>query len=189
MKYLYALVGMLVLLAGSAAAGSFTAKMDVDTYVDEESANQTYADSELLWAASVDGTPSKIAYLSIINLFGSQSIFQPEQITSATLTLDAAEVEEAGKVTAYFLHGETLDTTTWYDRKEYDETVSSPAVEIEEAGSYTWDVTDIVKKAIETCTEGCPYSIVLVAEDGASVAFASSESSGSTPVLEYVTNE
>lgn len=192
MKYLYALVGILVLLAGSAgsaAAGSFTAKMDVDTYVDEESANQTFADSEMLWAASEDGTPSKIVYLSIVNLFGSQSIFKPEQITSATLTMDAAEVETPGKVTAYFLHGETLDTTTWYDKKEYDETVSSPAVEIEEAGSYTWDVTDIVKKAVETCTEGCPYSIVLVAEDDASVAFASSESSGSEPVLEYVTSE
>lgn len=190
LKYLYAMAGMILLLAGCAAAGSFTAEMDVDTYVNQSDANQTYADSPVLWAASEDGAATKMVYLSVINLFGSQSIFKPDQITSATLTLDAVEVESAGKVTAYFLHGATLETATWYDRADYDSSVSSSAVEVEDTGSYTWDVTDIVKKAIETCTDGCPYSIVLVAEDDAAVGFASGESDdGDEPELKYETNE
>jgi len=190
LKYLYAFMGLILLLASVAAAGSYSAEMDVETYVDESNANQTYADSETLWAASENGAPSKIIYLSVINLFGSQSIFKPDQVKSATLTLDASEVETPGEITAYFLHGETLDTTTWYDKSDYDSSVSSLPVEIEDAGSYTLDVTDIIKKAVESCSEGCPYSIVLVAEDDASVGFASSEASeGNGPVLEYETNE
>ena len=57
-------------------------------------------------------------------------------------------------------------------------------------GSYTLDVTDIIKKAIESCTETCPYTIALVAEDGASVEFASREASDKNkPFLEYRTEE
>ena len=44
----------------------------------------------------------------------------------------------------------------------------------------------MIKKAVEVCTEGCPYSIVLVAQDGASVGFTSAEASAEKkPVLEY----
>jgi hypothetical protein len=51
-------------------------------------------------------------------------------------------------------------------------------------------VTSIIKKAVETCTEGCPYTIVLVAEGDASVEFTSSEASKENkPTLEYVTEE
>ena len=189
MRYLYALMGIFLLLAATAAAGSFTAEMDVETYVDANSANQTFADSELLWAASQGSEAIKQVYLSVINMFGTQGIFNPDQIASATLAIDAAKVEKPGKITAYFLHGATLEGTSWYDKLDYDAEVFSPAVDIGEAGSYTIDVTSVIKKAVETCTEGCPYTIVLVAEDDATVGFTSSKASGNKPTLVYVTDE
>ena len=190
MRYLYAFMGMFLLLAATATAGSFKAEMDVETYVDANNNNQSFADSDLLWAASQDGNSTKQIYLSVLNLFGSQGIFKPEQIVSATLTLDAAKVDKPGKITAYFLHGAALDTMTWDDKLDYDAEVSSSPVDIDEAGSYSLDVTQIIKKAVETCTEECGYTIVLVAEDDASVAFTSSEASGENePTLKYVTEE
>jgi hypothetical protein len=187
LRYLYALMGIFLLLAATAAAGSFKAEMDVETYVDANSANQTFADSDLLWAASEGKEPTKLVYLSVINMFGTQGIFKPEQIAAATLTLDATQVDKPGKVKAYFKHGETFDTTTWYDKADYDSEASSPSLNIEKEGSYTLDITSLVKKAVETCTEGCGYSIVIVAEDDASVGFASSKASGKGPVIEYKT--
>lgn len=189
MKYLYALMGVFLLLAATAAAGSFKAEMDVDTYVDADNADQSFADSDLLWASSQEGQSTKVVYLSFINLFGAQGVFKPEQIASATLALDAAQVDMPGKIKAYFLEGAAFETTTWDNREDYDAGVSSTPVDVDELGSYTWDVTDVVKKAVETCTEGCAYSIVLVAEDDASVAFTSSDVSGNTRPLEYITEE
>jgi hypothetical protein len=190
LRYLYALMGIFLLLAADAAAGRFEANMDVDTYVDANNANQSYEDSDLLWATSENGTPVNETYLSFVNLFGSQGIFKPEQIKSATLTLDAANVEEAGEVTAYFFHGATFDNVNWNDKAEYDSNVTSDSVEVEKDGSVILDVTSIIQKAVETCTEGCPYSIILVAEDDASVGFTSSRASDENkPILEYVTEE
>ncbi len=190
MRYLCALMSIFLLLAANAAAGSFTANMDVDTYVNADDANQSYSESSLLWVSSDNGTPVNETYLSFVNLFGSQSIFNSDQVKSATLTLNAATVEKTGKVTAYFFHGATLDTVNWSDKGEYDSNVTSTLLDIEKEGSYTLDVTPIIKKAVETCTEGCPYSIVLVAEGEASVGFTSSEaSSENKPTLEYVTEE
>jgi hypothetical protein len=177
-------MGIFLLLAATGAAGSFNAEMDVKTYVDADNANQSFSNSDLLWAASVSGQPSKEVYLSIINLFGSQGIFKPEKISSATLTLDVAQVDKPGKIKAYFLHGATLDTTTWLDKDDYDEEVSSEPADVEDTGSITIDVTPIIQKAVEVCAEGCPYSIVLVAEDDAAVAFDSS-----SPELEYTTQD
>ncbi|MDQ1262851.1 MAG: hypothetical protein QG575_2032, partial [Euryarchaeota archaeon] len=173
MRYLYALMGIFLLLAATAVAGSFTAKMDVETYVDANNANQSFADSDLLWAATQGNEPEKLVYLSVINTFGSQGVFKPEQIAAATLTLDATLVDKPGKVKAYYKHGETFGITTWYDKADYDSEVFSPSLNIDKEGSYTLDVTSIVKKAVETCTEGCGYSIVIVAEDDAAVGFAS----------------
>jgi hypothetical protein len=188
LRYLYAIMGIFLLMA--AAAGSFKAEMDVDTYVDANNSSQSFADSDLLWAASQNGNSTKQVYLSVINIFGSQGIFKPEQIASATLTLDASQVDKPGKITAYFLRGETLDTTTWDDKTDYNADVSSSSVNVDKEGSYTWDITPIVKKAVETCTEGCGYSVVLVAENNSSVAFTSSEASKENmPTLEYVTEE
>ena len=189
MRYLHSLISIFLLLAATAAAGSFTAEMDVDTYVDAENIDQSFSDSDLLWAAAAGGEPAREVYLSFINILGSQGIFDPEQIESATLTLKAAQVDKPGKVTAHFLHGATLSTASWSNKEEFDSGSSSAPVEIKEAGSYSIDVTDIIKKAVETCTEGCPYSIVLVAEDDASVAFSSSRTEGDEPKLVYATTE
>ena len=190
MRSLCAIMSLFLLLAANAAAGSFTADMDVDTYVDANNDNQSYGESDLLWVTSDNGTPVNETYLSFVNLFGSQGIFNSSQIESATLTLDAARVEETGKVTAYFFHGATLATVNWSDKGEYDSNVTAVSADIEKEGSYELDVTPIIKKAVETCTEGCPYSIVLVAEDGAFVGFTSSEaSSENKPTLVYVTEE
>jgi hypothetical protein len=183
-------MSLFLLLAANAAAGSFTANMDVDTYVNAKDVNQSYGESSLLWVTSVNGSPVNETYLSFVNLFGSQSIFNSGQIKSATLTLNAAKVEKTGSVTAYFLHGATFDNVNWFDKGEYDSSVVSIPLDIEKEGSYKLDVTPIIKKAVETCTEGCPYTIVLVAEGEASVGFASSKASGENkPVLEYVTEE
>lgn len=188
MRYPIAILSALLLLAAGAAAGSFTAEMDVDTYVDSNSSNQSFADSDLLWATSLEGEPTSEVYLSFVNLFGSQGIFDPEAISSATLKVEVSEVEKPGEVKAHFLHGATLETANWDIKDEYDEETYSAPVEITEAGSYEFDVTPIIRKAVETCTEGCPFSIVLVAEDDASIAFASSEA-GSEPELEYESGE
>ena len=185
MRYLYAITGLLLLLAATAAAGSFKANMDVDIYVDANNASENFADSDTLWAISEDGKSAKEVYLSFVNLFGSQSVFKPEQLKSATLTLDVSKVENPGKIKAYLVHGATLGTATWSDKPEYGSNVSA-SVDVEKEGSYTIDVTPLIKKAVEICTEGCPYSIVLVAQDGASVGITSAKASAEKkPVLEY----
>ena len=190
MRYLYALMGIFLLLAASAAGGSFIPVMDVDTYVDANNANQSYTDSDILMVSSQDGKSTTQVYLSFNNSFGKELIFSPEQIKSATLTLNATNVEKAGKIRAYFLEGAVLDTVTWYDKIDYDSEVSSSPQEVDQVGSYTLDVTDIIKKAVESCTETCPYTIALVAEDGASVEFASREASvENKPFVEYRTEE
>ena len=148
MRYLYAIMGIFLLLAATATAGNFTAEMDVETYVDANNANQSFADSDLLWAASLGKEPTKQVYLSVINMFGTQGIFNPEQIASATLTLDATQVDKPGKIKAYFLHGATFDTMTWYDKTDYNAEVSSSPVDVEKVGSYTLDVTSIIKNCL-----------------------------------------
>ena len=56
---------MLLLLAATAAAGSFKAEMDVETYVDANNANQSFADSDLLWAASAGQRAHKTGLLEL----------------------------------------------------------------------------------------------------------------------------
>ncbi len=193
MRYWLAIIGALLLLAAAGSAGSFAAKIDVDTYVNSIEEDESYSDSDLLWVSSQDDDDASIneTYLSYENLFGSQGIFNPDQIKSATLTLNVARVDDEGEIKAYFLEGATLNTLTWKDKAEYDLDVSSDSVEIDEAEDVIeLDVTPIIKKAVEVCAEGCPYSIVLVGEDDVSVAFVSSEASDEDmPVLEYVTEE
>jgi len=185
MRCLYAVVGLFLLLAATASAGSFKADLDVDTYVDANNNTTSFSENDTLWAASEDGKSIKEVYLSFQNLFGSQGVFKPEQIQSATLTLDASQVETAGEIKAYFVHGATLGTATWNDKPEYDSNVSA-SIDVEREGSYTIDVTPLIQKAVEVCAEGCPYSIVLVAQDGASVGFTSARASAEKkPVLEY----
>ncbi len=193
MRYWLAIIGALLLLAAAGSAGSFAAKIDVDTYVNSIEEDESYSDSDLLWVSSQDDDDASIneTYLSYENLFGSQGIFNPDQIKSATLTLNVARVDDEGEIKAYFLEGATLNTLTWKDKVEYDLNASSDSVEIDEAEDvFELDVTPIIKKAVEACAEGCPYTIVLVGEDDVSVAFVSSEASDEDlPVLEYVTGE
>lgn len=193
MRYLYAIIGTLLLLAAAGSAGSFGVEMDVDTYVNMNEEEQSYGNSDLLWVSSNadddDGSINQ-TYLSYVNLFGSQGIFKPDQIESATLTLNVARVDSEGKIKAYFLEGAIFDTLTWKDKLEYDVNVSSKSVEIDDEGKIELDVTTIVKKSVEVCTEGCPYTIVLVADEGTSVAIVSNEASDEDmPVLRYFTGE
>lgn len=199
MRYWLAIMGALLMLAAAGSAGSFTVDMDVDTYVNSAEENERFDESDLLWVSSHEdddddeGDASiNETYLGFENLFGSQGIFKPDQIKSATLTLNVARVDDGGEIKAYFLEGATLSTLTWKDKIDYDINVSSESVEIDEdmEGTIELDVTAIIKKAVEVCVEGCPYSIVLVGEDEVSVAFVSSEGSDEDmPVLKYVTED
>jgi hypothetical protein len=189
MRCLYAIIGLLLLLASTAAAGSFKAPMDVDTYVDANNATASFSDNDTLWASSEDGKSTKEVYLSFVNLFGSQGFFTPENVQSATLTVDISKVEKAGEIKAYFVHGATFETATWNGKPEYNSDVSA-SVEVKKEGSYTIDVTPLIKMAVKTCNDECPYSIALVAQDGASVGFTSARASAEKkPVLEYENSE
>lgn len=185
MRLLHLLIWLFILTA-AASAGSFEAGMDVDTYVDASLANESFSSHETLWATSEDGQPVRETYLGFINLFGSEGIFEPEQIKSASLALTATDVERPGKVVAYLVQGATLETLTWDDRPKY-ESDTSASITVEEEGRYQMDVRSLIQKAVEVCPEGCPYSIVLIAEGNASVGFASSETADGAPSLEYTT--
>jgi hypothetical protein len=86
MRYFYALAGLFLMLAAVAVAESFKVDLDVDTYVDAKNPDQSFSDSDTLWAASEGAKPVEEVYLSFINLFESLGITKPEQIGSATLT-------------------------------------------------------------------------------------------------------
>ena len=188
MRYLCALIGMILVLAtASASASRFTAEIDVDTYVDAQNANQSFSNDNLLWATSVQGNPVKEAYISFINTFGASGIFNPENVESATLKLHASKVDAPGKVKAYLIHEAVMDAT-WNEKPIYNAS-DSVNLNIDKEGEYLLNVTPLIKEAVKTCTEGCPYSIALVAEDSTSIAFASKESQEGKPVLEYTTPE
>lgn len=191
MRHLYALhalIGLFMLAsAAPAAAGSFSVEMALDTYIDAENASGSFGDEETLWATSVEGEPVREVYLNFNNTFGRVGVFSPDQIESATLTLDATDVEVPGEITIYFAEGSITDID-WDNKIEY-ETDESVSQEIDQEGEYSIDVTQLIKRAREACPEDCGYSLVLVAEDDVSVGFASSESSENGPQLKYTTNE
>ncbi|MFB3765017.1 MAG: DNRLRE domain-containing protein [Methanotrichaceae archaeon] len=183
MRYLYVLMGLAVLASiAYASAGSFKVEMDVSTYVDASNPNASFSDNNTLLVASANGEPTKETYLSFKNNFGSVGIFKPDRISSATLVINIQKVEKPGKINAYFVHGPTFDTATWTDRPEYESSASS-SLDVQKAGQYTIDVTPIIKKAVETCIEDCPYSIVLVSND-ASIELSKEKK----PTLEYTAN-
>jgi len=185
LRYLYALLGLAVLLSvASAAAGDFKVQMDVATYVDASNANANFSvNNDTLWAASADGKPVKEVYLSFVNNFGTVGVFNPDKVTSATLKLDAKNVDKSGTIKAYFVHGATSEITTWNDKPEFNSSVSA-SLDVQKVGEYTMDLTPLIKTAVKTCTEGCPYSIVLVADDSASIGFSKD---AQKPSLEYTT--
>jgi hypothetical protein len=177
------IVFIAALLLGSALAGEFSSKLAMDTYVDKANPEKSFGEEGTLWATSFDGAPEKITYLGFRNNFGTVGVTNPQEVHQASLKLQVTEVETPGTITAYFLHGATLDTITWMDQLEYDENTSSQ-IDVKEEGELVLDATDIVKKAVETCAEGCDFSIVLVAEDNASIGFASQET-GQEAELKY----
>ncbi|WP_175265686.1 CBM96 family carbohydrate-binding protein [Methanothrix thermoacetophila] len=184
LKSVYATL-MLFLLLGLACAGTFTAGLDVDTYVDRDNPNDTFGDATTLWVASAAGEPVKIAYIGFINAFGNQGIFSPDQVSTATLKLTVSDVEKPGIIKVYFVYGYISPELTWEDAPEAVENASAE-IEIDSPGEYTLDATDIIKEAVRTCTEGCPYGLKIVAEGDASVGLASSEVSKGSTELKYI---
>ena len=188
MRYLYALIGLVLIMASThASASRFTAEIDVDTYVDAANANQSFSEDNLLWVASEKGNPVKEAYISFINTFGASGIFNPANVDSATLKLNASRIDAPGHVRVYLIHEAVMDAT-WNDRPTFNAS-NSVDLSVDKKGEYLLDVTPLIKEAVETCTEGCPYSMAIVAEDNASIGFASKESKEGKPVLEYIASE
>jgi hypothetical protein len=180
LRYLYAFVGLFVLLGMACAAGNSLPAhspvlMDVDTYVDASSANESFGGNDTLWVSSAGGKPGKETYLSFVNDFADNGISSPDQIETATLMLNVAKVETPGKIMAYFVEGPTTNVKTWADKPEYDTSVST-SLEVKAEGESSMDVTPIIKKAISACGE-CGYSIALVADDSTSVGVVSKEAS------------
>jgi hypothetical protein len=188
LRNLWILVGIFAATAAvSSAAGSFDVLLNVDTYVDSAKPGDSFSQDNALWASSVDGTPAKEVYLGFINNFARAKVNSPENISSATLKLYASKVEKTGKIVAYVSEGSALDTADWEHRLTYDSDIAVP-FDVQGEGEYVVDATPLVKKALDLCPGECPYTIVLVAEDSASVAFASQEASPEkAPSLKYDT--
>ncbi len=94
-------------------------------------------------------------------------------------------VERPGKLSIHLYNSAALDTITWADQPEYDPEVLG-TMDVQGDGWQTLDATALVKKAALECSEGCPFALVLVADDDTSIAFASMESSAEEKaVLEY----
>lgn len=198
MRYLYGFVGLFVLLSIAYATEGHLpvhspVMIDSDTYVDADHANESFGDSDVLWATSSGGNPVKVTYLSFVNDFVTNSVSSPDQIDAAKLSLNAANVEKPGKITAYFIEGPTTNEATWDSKSEYD-TEASSSTDVQTEGEYSLDVTPIIKKAIKSCPGECGYTIALVAEGDTSVGFISSEAcknkkpeecSALKPVLKY----
>ena len=76
-----------------------------------------------------------------------------------------------------------METATWKDKPEYNTNISA-SLDVQKADEYSMDVTPLIKEAVKTCTEGCPYSLVLVAGDNASLGFSKDTQK---PSLDYTT--
>ena len=142
-----------------------------DTYTDAQNEDQSFGEESVLGVASEKGQPVKIAYLSFAGMTAL-----PQQISSASLMIYVKEVERPGRVSLHLYNQAAMDIIAWADQPEYDEEVLG-TLEIQEPGWQTWDAAALVKKAAVECSEGCPFSVVLVAEDDASISFASLEGS------------
>ena len=172
---------LVVMLAGIAAAGTFSPPLVLDTYMDADEEDEAFADGDPLWATSDDGDPVRITFLVF-----KEMVMLADQIESGELKVRVTEVETPGEVTLYFYDLAVLDSETWADLPLYDEEPLF-TIEIEAEGWASWDATSLVKKAAEECSEGCPFTAVLVAEGDASIGFASMEGSeDDKAVLEYI---
>ncbi len=176
-------LGFALLLAGTALAWGLTPALKMDTYTDSENSEQSFGSEETLWASSENGQPVRITYLTFEGM-----TTLPQQIKSGSLKMYVEEIERPGYVSLHLYNQAAMDTITWADQPEYNPEVLG-TLDIQEIGWQTWDATDFVKKAAVECSEGCPFSVVLVASDNASIAFASMESSEEEKaVLRYDAN-
>jgi hypothetical protein len=186
LRYLYALVGLSMLLSAAMATvgayNPFNPTMTVATYVDAGRPNTSLSDEESIWAASSDGKPVKEVFMTFNNTFGAAKIFNPDKVKSATLKINAKSVTTPGTIKAYLNKEPTMKTVTWSDKLDYDSSVSS-SQNVQNAGDYSIDVTSIMKQAVKACSESCPYTIVLVADGSASIEFSKGGSQG--PTLEF----
>lgn len=180
-----------VLMVGAALAMSWSSPsmLTDDSYIVEGADEGNFGTEEILWVSSEDDEPVMESWLgfdtfTMKEALGIESTDDADIIDSATLKVYAKEVETPGEVELHFYnHGIFEDTIAWdEDKPEYDEEVDG-VIDVTEEGWYEFDATSIVNKAIEECLE-CPFSVVLVAKDDASVGFASKEDSdGNAPLL------
>jgi hypothetical protein len=177
----------LIVLTGAAYAVLVTAPLTDDTFISQASPEMSFSENDTLWAISEGGNSISEVYLGFKNNFNTSGVFSPNNVASAALKLYATEVKKPGKIAAYLVHGSpALITLTWNDKVNYD-TQANATININEEGEYTLDVTSLIKRAVATCEGGCPYSIVLISQDDASIGFASMENSDRTKMasLEY----
>ena len=186
MRYLYALVGLAVLLCAALASAEtsnpLNPDMTVATYVDAAKANASFGDNDTLWAASTDGKPVKEVFLTFANTFITARASNPDKVKSATLKINAKNVSNPGTIKAYLNKEPTMKTVTWNDKLEYNSSVSA-SLDVQKVGDYAMDVTPVIKAAVKACGE-CPYTIVLVADGNASVQFSKNDQK---PSLEFTT--
>lgn len=179
MKTILSLVFALSLI-GIAGAGKFAPALQMDTYTDAGNKEQSFGSEDTLWVSSQNGQPEKIAYLAFAGM-----TTLPQQISAGSLKMYVKEIERPGKVSIYLYNQAAMDIITWADQPEYDPEVVG-TLEIQGPGWQTWDAAALVKKAAEECSEGCPFTVVLVAEGDASISFASLEGSAEEKaVLQY----
>ena len=176
-----------VLLMGAASAG-FTTKLTEDVYVDADRADDNYGLGTTLWVSSDDGDPVKITYLKFMNNLENVGVESGDDIESASLKIYVTDVETEGDIIVYFSEENFFEeTVTWSDELEYLDDATA-TLHIDEEGWCTFDATEIMKMAADECLT-CPFAIVLVAEDDASISFASKEESdGNEAVLDYTTS-
>jgi len=167
-------------LAGSAGAAKISPALHMDTYTDSGNEEESFGTDDTLRVASENGQPIRIAYLTFAGMTAL-----PQQISSGSLKMYAKEVERPGKVSLHLYNQAAMDIVTWADQPDFDPG-SLVTLDIQEPGWQTWDATAFVKKAAAECSEGCPFSMVLVAEGDAAISFASMEdSSTEKAVLQY----
>ena len=169
-----------ILFVGTAGAEKLTPALEMDTYTDASDSEQSFGSEGTLWVSSQSGKPMQIAYLTFADMKAL-----PQQISSGSLKMYVKEVEQPGKVSIYLYDQAAMDIITWSDRPEYGPDAMG-TLEIQAKGWQTWDARDLVKKAAVECSEGCPFSVVLVADGDASIAFASREGpTDEKPILQY----
>ncbi|HSD56740.1 MAG TPA: DNRLRE domain-containing protein, partial [Methanotrichaceae archaeon] len=144
---------------------------------------ESFGSERVLWATSDKGTHIRVAYLTF-----SGMTTLPNQIDSASLDIYVRSMEQPGEVSIHLLDRPVMSYMTWEDREEYDEE-NLATLNIEGTGWQTFDAAALVKKAAMECSEGCPFTVVLVAEGDASIGFASVDSVENKARLEYRTLE